>query len=167
MPLVSPAGGGSSLVEIDFVGVDKVTSTTQKINQEVAGVGKTSQEAATTSIGSWTELSSALGIAEQAFTAVAGVVKETYGEYAKYSEEVRDLSLISGTGAEATSRFIQVLDDYQLTAQDAETATKKLKDNGLVPTVETLAKLSDQCRAIKDPAEKMAFIQDNLGTAVS
>ena len=136
MPLVSPTGGGSSLVEIDFVGVDQVTSTTEKINQEVAGVGKTSQEAATTSIGSWTELSSALGIVEQAYTAVAGVVKETFGEFQKYAGEVRDLSLISGTGAEATSRFIQVLGDYQLTAQDAETATKKLKDNGLVPIVE-------------------------------
>jgi len=56
-----------------------------------------------------------------------------------------------------------VLDDYELGAEDAITASKALKEKGLVPTIETLAMLSDQYKKIQDPAEKMKFIQDNLG----
>jgi len=82
---------------------------------------------------------------------------------AEYNKEVRDLALISGTSAEASSRFLQVLDDYELTAEDATAATKALKEKGLVPTIETLAMLADQYKKIKDPAEKMKFVQDNLG----
>jgi hypothetical protein len=71
--------------------------------------------------------------------------------------------LVTGTGAEETSRFIQVIDDYQLTAEDATTATKALKEKGLVPTIDTLARLADQYKQIEDPAQRMSFIQDNLG----
>lgn len=95
--------------------------------------------------------------------AVGAAAVKSYMAFQDYAGEVRDLALITGTGAEATSRFIQVIDDYQLTAQDAETATKRLKEKGLVPTIETLGMLATKYQAIHDPAEKMAFIQDNLG----
>lgn len=97
------------------------------------------------------------------FTALTGVVASSFDEFQKYAGSVRDLSLITGTGAEATSRFLQVIDDYQLTAEDATMATKALKEKGLVPTIDTLAMLAEKYQAIQDPAEKMAFIQDNLG----
>lgn len=113
--------------------------------------------------GKITDLNSALSLGLQVYHAVSQAVSETYGAFQKYAGQVRDLSLITKTGAEETSRFIQVIDDYQLTAEDAETATKALKENGLVPTVETLAKLADQYKKIKDPAEAFKFIQDNLG----
>ena len=58
---------------------------------------------------------------------------------------------------------MQVIDDYELSAGDAEAATKRLKEKGLVPTIDTLAMLADQYKKIKDPAEAMAFVQDNLG----
>ena len=81
----------------------------------------------------------------------------------KYAREVRDLSQVSGEGAESTSRFIQVLDDYELTAQDALAATRFLTKKGLAPNIETLAKLSDQYLAINDVEERNAFILANLG----
>lgn len=93
----------------------------------------------------------------------SAILKTSYDEYSKLAESVRDLSLVSGESAESTSRFIQVLDDYQITAGDAEAAAKKLKDNGLSPTIDTLATLSDQFRGIKDPAERLDFVYDKLG----
>ena len=93
----------------------------------------------------------------------SAILKTSYDEYSKLAESIRDLSLVSGESAESTSRFIQVLDDYQITAGDAETAAKKLKDNGLSPTIDTLAMLSDQFRGIKDPAERLDFVYDKLG----
>jgi len=94
---------------------------------------------------------------------VGGALKNAFDYSQKYAQQVRDLSLISGTGAEETSKFIQVLDDYQLSAEDATLATKKLKDQGLVPSIDTLAKLADEYKKIQDPAQKMVFIQENLG----
>lgn len=89
--------------------------------------------------------------------------RAAYGEYAKLSESIRDLSLVSGASAEDASRFIQVLDDYQLTAEDAVTASRFLKEKGLVPNIETLAQLADQFKAIEDPAKRLEFVQENLG----
>ena len=81
----------------------------------------------------------------------------------EYNESIRDLSLVSGESAESTSRFIQVLDDFGLTADDAMTAAKALKEKGLSPSIDTLAMLADEFKKIQDPAERMAFVQENLG----
>lgn len=104
-----------------------------------------------------------IGILAGGVTAFGAILADAYVENGKYVESVRDLALVSGAGAEETSRFIQVLDDYQLTQEDALAATKKLKDQGLTPTIDTLAKLADEYKTIQDPAEKMKFIQENLG----
>lgn len=98
--------------------------------------------------------------------AVAGTVaaiKNASDVTLKYAGEVRDLAAVSGTGAEASSRLLQVLDDYQLTAQDVTAATRFMTKAGLTPTIETLAKLSDEYNAINDPMKQNEFILKNLG----
>lgn len=104
-----------------------------------------------------------MAILGTAVSATTALIATSYTEYSALSESIRDLSLVSGESAENTSRFIQVLDDFQITADDATAAAKKLKDNGLSPSIETLAQLSDQFRSIKDPAERMDFVYKNLG----
>lgn len=101
--------------------------------------------------------------AEQAVLMVIEGVKESIQVTQQYAEEVRDLSSISGESAENTSKMLQVMDDYELSAQDAETATRKLTQNGLAPNLETIAKLSDQYLAINDAQERNDFILKNLG----
>lgn len=98
-------------------------------------------------------------IAATVATAISIASKET----AKYNAEIRDLSLITGQGAEASSRFLQVLDDFELTAADATAAARFLKEKGLSPTIETLALLADEFKKIEDPAQRMVFLQENLG----
>lgn len=95
--------------------------------------------------------------------AVVQTVQEAIKVTDEYNESIRDLSLVSGESAENTSRFIQVLDDFGLTADDAMVAAKALKEKGLSPNIETLAALADEFKKIKDPAERMAFVQENLG----
>ena len=104
-----------------------------------------------------------LRLAETIASVVIKVLQESYKAYTELAESVRDLSLVSGESAESTSRFIQVLDDFQLTASDAEASAKALKEKGLSPNIETLANLSDEFLKIQDPAERMVFIQENLG----
>jgi hypothetical protein len=98
-----------------------------------------------------------------AFSAAAVFISNASKETAKYNAEIRDLSLISGQGAVASSKFLQVLDDFELTASDATSAARFLKDKGLSPSIETLAKLADEFKKIEDPAQRMVFLQDNLG----
>lgn len=102
-------------------------------------------------------------LGETLAVAVVQTVQEAIKVTDAYNESIRDLSLVSGESAENTSRFIQVLDDFGLTADDAMTAAKALKEKGLSPNIDTLAALADEFKKIKDPAERMAFVQENLG----
>lgn len=100
----------------------------------------------------------ALGYAQQAYDA-------TIGKSQAYAEQVRNLSNVSGESAENTSRFIQVLDDYQISAEDAMVATRALTKQGLAPTTDTLATLSEQYLSLSSVEDQNAFVTKNLGKA--
>jgi hypothetical protein len=102
---------------------------------------------------------------EQLASSVVAFGKDAVDSTVKYANEVRNLSLVSGQSTENTSRFLQVLDDYKLTAEDAMTATRTLTKQGLTPNLETLAKLSDQYLSISDKQKQNEFIIKNLGRA--
>lgn len=90
-------------------------------------------------------------------------VKKAVNETVKYNIEMHNLSLATGTGIEATSRLVQVLDDFGVTSDDVLVATKALTRQGLAPTIETLADLSDQYIKLNGAQEKNDFIIKNLG----
>lgn len=92
-------------------------------------------------------------------------IKEAIDVTVKYNTEIHNLSLASGQSMEATSRLVQVMDDFGVTTDDILTATRALTREGLAPNIETLAKLSDQYVALNGPAEKNEFIIKNLGRA--
>jgi hypothetical protein len=96
---------------------------------------------------------------------VVNGLKESINATMEYASQVRDLSLASGASAEESSRLIQVLDDYEITANDITAATRRLTKNGLEPNMETIAKLADEYVAIQDPIQKNAFLMENFGRA--
>jgi hypothetical protein len=100
-----------------------------------------------------------------AVVAVGAAGVKAYQSFQAYAGSVRDVALASGTSAPEASKLLQVLDDYEITAQDVMVATKAMTKNGLEPSIDTLAKLSDEYRKINDPMEKNAFILKNLGKA--
>ena len=114
-------------------------------------------------IGSYTELSSAVNLAGQALQVGKKIYEETAGAALKYANQVRSISMLSGESTESTSRFIQVLDDYKISAEDALVATRALTKNGHAPSIETLAQLSDQYLALNSVEEQNAFVLKNLG----
>lgn len=102
-------------------------------------------------------------VAQQAARMVVDALQDAFKVATEYASSVRDLSLASGTTAEEASRLLQVLDDFEIKANDVTTATKALTKNGLAPTIETIAQLSDQYLALNTAEERNAFITDNLG----
>lgn len=91
--------------------------------------------------------------------------KESIAAFTETAQAAKQLSMASGDSIENAGRFIQVLDDYEISQQDALAATKAMTKEGLTPNLETLAKLSDQYRAIQDPQKKNEFLIKNLGKA--
>jgi hypothetical protein len=112
---------------------------------------------------SLTELNSAVSLLQTGLQYLSKAYDQTVVASMKYASQVRDLAAISGTGAEESSRLLQVLDDFEVSAEDVTTAVRKMTSQGLVPTVDTLAELSDQYLAINDPMKRNQFILDNLG----
>lgn len=147
---------GSGLVDVfskNAAAVDLYQRALEDSSVSIADVDKAQQEAAI----------SASRLAETVAVMLVDYLKDSYETFNKYADSVRDFSLVSGQAAEESSRFLQVLDDFQLTAEDATAAARFLKEQGLSPNIDTLVELSKQFQAIQDPAERMAFIQENLG----
>lgn len=143
----------------------------EKASEKVSGSkgGGTGVRGLGAALGGLNSALSGIGIPALGWTAAIGgavaIAKNAITTTSRYTEEVRDLSFVTGTGAESTSRLLQVLDDYQIGAQDVEVATKALTKNGLAPTVETLAKLSEEYLQITDAQERNEFVLKNLGKA--
>ncbi len=81
----------------------------------------------------------------------------------EYASAVRQQAAISHTTTEEASRYLQVLDDYKISSQNALVATRALTNAGHVPSIETLAQLSDQYLKLNSDQEKNEFILKNLG----
>ncbi len=145
------------------VQMDKMDALSKKTGLSQSALKQAMSSAAKTATMSWTDFRSMYSTVLDAFRLGEKVYAATYGEFAKLTDSVRDFALVSGTGAEDASRFIEVLSDFGLTAQDATTAARFLKRDGLSPNIETLAKLADQFKKIKDPAERLVFIEEKLG----
>ncbi len=105
-----------------------------------------------------------------AFASVSGaivgtiaVLKTAYTDTMDYLDVIREMSLLNGTSADETARLIQVGKEHELTQTDLNTASKTLAKEGIPLTVQSLADLSDAYLALKDPAEKQAFLMQNFG----
>lgn len=153
-------------IVLKFTVKDDGTPVIERMNKKIGETKKESDalvpglENAKNAVGGFMSANAALiGV----LAGIAAGLVAAYKEYGAYAEQVRDVALVSGESAEETSKFLQVLDDFQLTAEDATAAARVLKEKGLSPNIETLAMLSDQFKQINDPAERLAFIQENLG----
>lgn len=148
-------------VTITLRTIDDSTKTTEKVKKNYEGLFPAVEKAGKGIANFASQNATLIGI----LVATGAAAKAAYGEYQKYAGDVRDLSLASGASAEEASRLLQVLDDFQISAQDVTAATRFMTKQGLTPNLETLARLSDEYKAINDPMAKNEFLLKNLGRA--
>ncbi|HRF49106.1 MAG TPA: hypothetical protein PLC98_15850, partial [Anaerolineales bacterium] len=91
---------------------------------------------------------------------IAGASTERYLEY---TEQVRGLSDAYSLSARQASTLVQVLDDARVKPASVETAFRKMAENGIQPSIENLADLSERFESIRNPIEKAAFLSDQFG----
>jgi len=136
--------------------VDKNTQKATKSTKEQADAGKTLKQ-------SWTELNNMFGVAEKAYQTLKQAYAATVGDYLAQADAVRSLALATGAGSEETSRMIQVFDDAGVKAEGLKTAMLALNDAGIEPSIDSIANLSDEYRALKTPLEKNTFLTEKFG----
>ena len=147
--------------------IGKIEKAASAASGKASGIGGTGAAGLSNAFGGLNNALRGIGLPAIGFTAVLGGIaaftKSAIITSQQYTTSVMTQSKASGQNAEQSSRLIQVLDDYKITAQDALIATKALTREGYAPTVETLAKLSDQYLKLNSAEEQNAFVLKNLG----
>ncbi len=155
---------------IRFSVKDDGTPVIEKLNQKLGQTKQQSQalvpgleNARRSMTGFISDNAALIGVLAGVGLAIGKVLKG----HIDYANGLRTISQISKASIEDTSRFVAVMDDYKITMEDVTNSARAMKEKGLVPTIETIAKLSDEYLAIQDPAKRYEFAQDNLGRAAS
>lgn len=173
MPIVggSSTVGGFS-VEADLI--DNISKKLDNIDRELDDItsrrlareraaGSASQDAARTAAMGWTEFRSAYSTVLDVVQVGRQIWQATGQEFVNYAEQVKNMSRALGASAEETSRIIQVADDVRISYDNLKIAMKEAQKDGIEPNIENLAKLADQYKAIKSPAERTKFLLETFG----
>lgn len=141
-------------VKILITAIDKASGTLNKIQSELTQTGQAGK-------------SGFMGMASGALAAVGGVaavgaavgtaanfVKGAVNDWADYNEQIRKMSIATGAAPEDLSRMMQAADDLGVSMDSLQTAFKLVAKNGIQPTIENIAKLSDDLLAIEDPTKR-------------
>ena len=135
---------------------------------EVANFGRESRDATkeTRVLGlSMTDLKSVFQMAGRVVRAVGDAYQATVGELITYATEVRELSSITGQSSEETSRLIQVFGDFEIGTGQITAAMRAMRTEGLSPTIDTLASLSDQYLSLAPGVQRADFLFRTFGRA--
>lgn len=98
-------------------------------------------------------------------TAIATGLKASIDLTVQWGGTIDELSRITGQSAEETSKLAVVMEDIGVSTDTLKAASKSLKEQGLVPTLDTIKKLAAEYQAIEDPVERNKWGAKNLGKA--
>lgn len=91
--------------------------------------------------------------------AAIGSVKEYYD----YTVVVQKMADATGMATDEISKIIQVADDFRVSQSSVETAIKMALQNGVNPSIDSLAKLADRYNEIVDPTQRADEMQKIFG----
>src|SRR4030067_43697 len=124
---------------------------------KATGVTSTFATTATkTSKGGITDLWSAFKLVERIGGQVVDVISDIVNETVDYNKTVREMTQVTGWGAEEVSRIIQVSDDWGISINEVRTSLAFMNKTGGTPSIDNLAKLADEYVNTED---KSAFAE--------
>ncbi len=146
-------------IKIVIKAVDEATAPLKNVSRSMKDMEKDSKGL---KLG-WTELNSALSLAEKGFGAVKKIMDQTIGVTVNYARSVSDLGLELGVTSEEASALYQIADDLKIPVGNLEMAFKQAVKNGIQPNIDTLKDLSKEYQGIKDPVKRAQFAMDTFG----
>ncbi len=134
------------------------TQETTKELQGLEGVVKKTQLAFGALAGG-----AAIGAALAGLKAVRDVVMSAINPTVELAGQVRELGAFAGVSAQEASKLIQVADDMGIEFGTLQQAAKGMAEEGLQPSIDTLADLADQFRGMQDPVQRADFLLETFG----
>ena len=130
------------LEDADFQkGIKKYQDSLDK----ATGITSTFATTATkTSKGGITDLWSAFQLVERIGGQVVDVISDIVNETVDYNKTVREMTQVTGLGAEEVSRIVQVSDDWGISINEVRTSLAFMNKTGVTPSIDNLAKLADE-----------------------
>src|SRR5512139_2434911 len=86
----------------------------------------------------------AVGIAAIGIKKVADFTKQAVTETIAYNKTIREMTQVTGLGAEEISRIVQVGDDWGISIEALRTSLAFMNKQGISPSIDNLAKLADE-----------------------
>ncbi len=105
------------------------------------------------------------GLAGAAIGSLVVAYNQTVGATLAYSDQVRELTRLSGANSEESSRMIQMADDLQVSFDSLSVSLKFLARQGVTPSTDELARMSDEYLKLNPGAERAAYLFKNFGRA--
>lgn len=157
---------GSWDINITIDAIDEATADLKKVSQGLDAVDNATENAAETTRSAgidFTKFNQALEIGEKALQYMEQAYEALVVPTVEYAAQVRDLSRLTGMSADESSRMIQVADDLTISYETLTTALQAGVRNGIDPSVESIAALSDEYLTLEPGLERSAFLMDNFG----
>lgn len=139
--------------------LDKMTDAEKSAIKEQAKAVEVNQQQKK----SFLELNAAIDLFGKGLRIAKGFIEESIGSTMQYAKQVRDLGTNLGITAEETSKIIQTADDYGIEVGTVTAALQMAVKKGFAPNIESLAKLADQYKSIKDPVQRAAAMTEVFG----
>lgn len=156
----------SAGIHIPIDAINNASPVIRQVAADVSGLEQSAGQAANSAgalSGNVVSLNAAMDVASR----VAGVVRDSYQELVgvtvEYANDVRTLRDVTGQSAEESSRLIQFMDDYKISADAMSLATKKLAKDDLPMNIDTLAMLSDEFLRLDKGVERTDFLYEKFG----
>lgn len=170
MPIVTQSGGGAALVEVELRALDNISEQVDDISRRFdefrrkqQDTNNISTETAKQSTMSWTEFRSMYSTVLD----VVGVGQEVWDATAqKYIENalaVDDMARSMGAAPEEASRLKEITDDLGISMSTLKVAMREAIKDGSAPTIETLAKMSEEYLALAPGVDRAQYLTDKFG----
>lgn len=91
--------------------------------------------------------------------------KEAIKETVTYNEQISELSRITGSSLEDTSRLIQVAQDMGIEYKDLATGLGNATKNGVDTSIESLLSLGEEYKKLETPMDRAKWLTENFGAA--
>jgi hypothetical protein len=94
---------------------------------------------------------------------VVGALNKAKDAAMAYNQQVKDFMLVTGGSAEQASRLIQVADDAAISYETLTASMRLGIKNGVEPTIESIAKLSDEYLNLAPGVDRGQYLMDKFG----
>ncbi len=144
-------------------GIKRGTREYSQLTTKITGDTKVVAKGLNLIKGSFTEVSSAMNIANQVMRAGAQLYGATVTKFYDLAMSVKKYGDMSGMTYEDISRLISITGDLDVNMTSVAQAFKTMSNEGISPTIENLAKISDKYLSLNTAEDRNKYANDALG----